>query len=61
MILRDLQILLGLTSGGHCFNNIKYRDDTVLMADTEILQKLLHNLVKESEKKGREINRNKVE
>ncbi len=61
-ILRELEILPGFIIGGHNLNNIRYADDTVLIADTEKkLQNLLQKVAKESEKKGLSINYKKTE
>lgn len=51
--LRELEVLPGFIIGGHNLKNIRYTDDTVLIADTERkLQNLLQKVAKESEKKG---------
>ncbi|GFR58185.1 RNA-directed DNA polymerase from mobile element jockey-like [Elysia marginata] len=53
MILRDLDNFQGIGLGGYNINNIRYADDTVLMAQSEqSLQKMLDIVVKESEIKG---------
>ena len=57
MILRELEDLPGLVVGGHNINNIRYADDTVLIADSEEkLKELLDKVVEESKNKGLSIN-----
>ncbi|MGX9987587.1 reverse transcriptase domain-containing protein [Soonwooa purpurea] len=61
-ILRELEDLPGFIIGGHNLNNIRYADDTVLIADTEKkLQELLQKVAKESAGKGLSINYKKTE
>lgn len=61
-VLRELDVLTGFITDGHNLNNIRYEDDTVLIADMERkLQKLLQKVVKESDKKGQSINCKKTE
>ena len=51
----------GIIVGGRNINNIRYADDTVLIADSqEKLQKLLTKLSKVSEEKGLNINLSKT-
>lgn len=51
MILRE-QNLPGLTVGWLNLNNIRYKDNTVLMADSEIkLQWLLYKVIKKASRK----------
>lgn len=57
MILRELEVLSRYIIGSHNLHNIRYADDTVLIADTQRkLLELLQKIVKESEKKGLNIN-----
>lgn len=59
MILRKLEVLTAFIIGGHNLKNVRYRDDTSLMADSEEkLQAFLDNIVNESEKKVLSINCN---
>ena len=52
----------GIKVGGYNMNNIRYADDTVLIADNEKdLQEMLDTVVRESEKKGLSLNKNKTE
>lgn len=44
-VLGELEVLSGFITGGHNLNNIRYADDTVLIADTKRkLQNLLQKL-----------------
>ena len=62
MILRELEGMVGFKVGGHNFNNLRYADDTVLIAQSEEkLQRLLDKVVEESKKKGLTINCKKTE
>ena len=57
LILRELDKRKGLRVGGHNVTNIRYADDTVLLAESaEDLQKLLDIVVWESKRKGLSIN-----
>ncbi|GFR73979.1 hypothetical protein ElyMa_005743300 [Elysia marginata] len=57
MILRELDNIQGIGLGGHNINNLRYADDTVLIAQSEqSLQKMLDIVVKESEIKGLSLN-----
>ena len=57
MIMRQIEEIEGLKTGGHNINNIRYADDTVLTADSEEkLQELLNKVEEESENKGLELN-----
>jgi len=57
LILRELEQENGLKVGGQNIANIRYADDTVLLAETaEDLQRLLDVVVGESERKGLSIN-----
>ena len=60
--LRELENEKGLRVGGCNITNIRYADDTVLMAESaEDLQRLLDVVVRESERKGLSINCSKTE
>lgn len=60
-ILIELEVLLGFINGRHSLN-IRYADDMVVITDTERkLHKLLQKVVKESVKKGLNINCKKTE
>ncbi|GFS03660.1 endonuclease-reverse transcriptase [Elysia marginata] len=62
MILRELDNIQGIGLGGHNINNMRYADDTVLIAQSEqSLQKMLDIVVKESEIKGLSLNIAKTE
>ncbi|GFR95652.1 hypothetical protein ElyMa_002699100 [Elysia marginata] len=62
MILRELDNIQGIGPGGHNINNIRYADDTVLIAQSEqSLQKMLDIVVKESKIKGLSLNIAKTE
>ena len=57
MILRELEGLPGFSIGRHNINNLRYADDTVLLAESEEkLQDLLNKVVVGSKKKGLIIN-----
>ena len=52
IIMRALEGMPGIKVGGYNMNNIRYADDTVLIADNEKeLQEMLDTVVRESEKK----------
>ena len=52
MILKELEVEKGLKVGGQNITNLRYADDTVLLAESvEDLQKLLDVVVRESELK----------
>ena len=62
MILRELEVEKGLKVGRQNITNLRYADDTVLLAKSvEDLQKLLDVVVRESELKGLLINCKKTE
>ena len=62
MILQELEVEKGLKVGGQNITNLRYADDTVLLAKSvEDLQKLLDVVVRESELKGLSINCKKTE
>ena len=61
-IMRGITDMEGIKVGGHNLNNIRYADDTVLIATSEIqLQKIVDKVVVESEAKGMEVNITKTE
>ena len=60
--LRNMDQQEGVKVGGHNINNLRYADDTVLIADTEEkLQVILQTVTKESENKGLQLNAKKTE
>ena len=62
LILRELEKEKGLRVGGQNITNLRYADDTVLIAESqEDLQRLLDVVVAESERKGLSINCKKTE
>ena len=62
MILRNIENLEGVHVGGHNINNLRYADDTVLIADSEDkLQRILSTAAEESERKGLQLNAKKTE
>ena len=62
IIMRALEGMPGIKVGGYNMNNIRYADDTVLIADNENeLQEMLDTVVRESEKKGLSLNKKKTE
>jgi len=61
MILRGIHDLIGLKIGGVNINNLRYADDTVLIATSEEnLQKLLDKLVEASADMGLSVNCDKT-
>ena len=46
----------GIKIAGRKINNLRYADDTTLMAESEELKSLLIKLIKESEKVGLKLN-----
>ncbi|GFR60263.1 retrovirus-related Pol polyprotein from type-2 retrotransposable element R2DM [Elysia marginata] len=61
-ILRNVESNPGLKIGGRMINNLRYADDTVLVAENEEdLQNLLDIAVRESKKMGLELNSKKTE
>ena len=57
IILNELQGVAGVNVGGRNINNLRYADDTALIADSrEKLQDLVNILVRESESKGLRVN-----
>ena len=62
LILREIKNEKGVRIGGHNITNIRYADDTVLLAESaEDLQRLLDIVVTESERKGLSLNCKKTE
>ena len=62
MILRNIEQHEGVKVGGHNINNLRYADDTVLIADSEEkLQNILSTVTFESENKGLQLNAKKTE
>src|SRR5215469_5611230 len=62
MIMREIKEFEGIRLNGYNINNIRYADDTVLVADSEgKLQGLLNVLNEVSERKGLKINKSKIE
>ncbi|GFO43596.1 retrovirus-related pol polyprotein from type-1 retrotransposable element r2 [Plakobranchus ocellatus] len=60
--MRNLENHPGIKVGGKNINNLRYADDTVLIAENkEDLQKLLNIVEEESRKKGLELNSKKTE
>ena len=61
IIMRDLMDLGGIKFGGRNINNIRYADDTVLIADSEEkLQALVQSLIRASEERGLKLNVSKT-
>jgi len=62
MILRSIYDHGGVKVNGQNINNLRYADYTVLIADSEKqLQRILNTVIKESERKGLELNVKKSE
>ena len=62
MIMRRIRECEGVRIGGQNVNNIRYADDTVLVADSEEkLQVMLNEIKEESERRGLNINIRKTE
>ena len=62
IILRSIHDLPGFIVGGYNLNNLRYADDTVLIADSqEKLQALLDRVVEASKEKGLTLNCKKTE
>ena len=62
VILREIKNIPGVKIGGVNINNLRYADDTALLAENEAgLQNILNKVVTESEKKGLQINIKKTE
>ena len=53
MIMRSINDMEGIKMGGHVINNLRYADDTVIIAESKNqLQQLMDTVVEESESKG---------
>jgi len=62
MIMRNIDQQEGVKVGGHNINNLRYADDTVLIADSEEkLQDILQTVTQASENKGLQLNAKKTE
>ena len=62
MILRNIEEQDGVKVGGQNINNLRYADDTVLIADSEEkLQDILQTVAEESENKGLQLDAKKTE
>ncbi|GFO14056.1 protein smg8 [Plakobranchus ocellatus] len=62
IIIRNLENHPGIKVGGQNINNLRYADDTVLIAENkDDLQKLLNIVEEESRKKGLELNSKRTE
>ena len=62
MIMREIKHTEGANIGGYNINNIRYADDSVLIADTvEKLQQLVNTVEEASEQNGLKINVKKTE
>ena len=52
MIMRSINDMEGIKMGGHVINNLRYADDTVIIAESKNqLQQLMDTVVEESEAK----------
>lgn len=61
IIMRDIEDCEGISIGGRNINNLRYADDTVLIADTKVkLQVLLNRVKEESGNRGLTINARKT-
>ena len=50
MIMRSINDMVGIKMGGHVINNLRYADDTVIIAESKNqLQQLMDTVVEESE------------
>src|SRR5579871_5581650 len=62
IIMRSIQDMKGISIGGYNINNLRYADDTVLIAEKEVhLQEMLNTIAKESLEKGLTLNIRKTE
>ena len=62
MILRNIKQREGITVSGYNIDNLRYADDTVLIADSEEkLQDIIVTVTKETENKGLQLNAKKTE
>ena len=53
MIMRSIDDMEGIKVGGHVINNLRYADDTVIIAESKNqLQQLMDTVVEESDAKG---------
>ena len=59
MIMREIEDMEGFRIGGKVVNNLRYADDTVILAESELLQQLIDTVVTESELKGLYLNSTK--
>ena len=60
--MREIDTMGGFSVGGRNLNNVRYADDTVMVADSaEKLQELVNAVNEASEEKGLRINRAKTE
>ena len=60
-VFRELEDLDGISVGGHNLTNLRFADDSMLVASSQQgLQDLLNKVVDESKKKGLKINRKKT-
>ena len=60
MIMREIEDLEGFRIGGKVVNNLRYANDTVILAESEQqLQQLINTVVTESEQKGLYLNSTK--
>ena len=50
------EVQAGIKIAGRNINNLRYADDTTLMAESEALKSLLMNVKEESEKVGLKLN-----
>ena len=50
------EVQIGIKLAGRNINNLRYADDTTLMAESEELKRLLMKVKKESEKVGLKLN-----
>jgi hypothetical protein len=62
IIMRNLEDLPGISVGGININNLRFADDTILIAtNEEDLQTLVDTIVRESSKMGLSLNKKKTE
>ena len=61
-IMRAIDNIPGIVVGGYNLNNLRFADDTALVAsDQNNLQKMVNTITEESEKMGLSLNTNKTE
>ena len=54
MVMREIEDMEGFLIGGKVVNNLRYADDTVILAESEQqLQQLINTVVTKSELKGK--------